>query len=948
MRKIMYILIPMLLILSFFATDSIAKKVIQFGYDDPDTSFFDANDHDPCGQNITFIKAQPYDGTVFTARPVWGTNQEFTWGAWGTTVFSRADMQHAIDELQAVDFGQFSENFLRLNATPGNIDWFDDFNSVVANCGTAAWLVAHGGVRGLMFDLESYEGQLWDYTAQVYKSSKTFAQYQAQVRLRGQQIMTAMQAEAPNAVIFLPFAYSYVWSPSQISGNIALLPTVQYGLLPSFLDGMLDVAGNGIRFVDGYERSYGYKTTAEFQNARTEMVSGCLSIVADDAKYAAKFGFGFGLWLDYGRHLGQWHYEPNEFYLNHFTPAEFESALTDALTVSDEYVWIYNAGLFWWNSHGYYDIPVEYQDAVRFGRELDFMSFATVNDPGNSDDTRPVTLGSSFGTFYFGGVDYLYRIGKCEVTNEQYCAFLNAVAQSDLNGLYDEMMGDATYPWRGGITRSGSDGSYTYSTIAGRRHMPVNWVTGRSAMRFANWMHNGMLNDPNTTEYGAYDASTFTGTEWNKKDQAIHFKDAKYWIPTVDEWYKAAFYKGGGTSAGYWTYATASDSVPGAGPLNNYANKANYAADNFDFGDGNDHGDMVSAGRYTLSPSAYGTFDQSGNVIEFCEDWLPGTYFTNYRIMYGGAWKYNDSQQLSYFGETYSSPDLGYLDRGFRLASSVCSNPLMGDLNGDCQADFTDVGILADGWLTAAPFKVQFTSDTPGNPPTTAASIAGVVNTKPTSLVSEAGKNVSALVQNTYTDSLTHDVFGTGNVIVFTDYDSTGDILMQYQHAAADEVSSGLHTISMDFLIDRGYSSGIGKLYFDAKSRSRSSTFAELWINFDSYDAGIYGTGFSCSLLRGRYHHIDWVLDLDMARTEIYIDGIFKGYPAKIPGAPSLFGDLDLYMADPARGIIAIDNIVIQAGRHVNVGRDRPAVDLNGDYAINFQDFAQLASDWMK
>ena len=34
---------------------------------------------------------------------------------------------------------------------------------------------------------------------------------------------------------------------------------------------------------------------------------------------------------------------------------------------------------------------------------------------------------------------------------------------------------------------------------------------------------------------------------------------ATYFIPSENEWYKAAYYKGGGTNAGYWTYPTQSN-----------------------------------------------------------------------------------------------------------------------------------------------------------------------------------------------------------------------------------------------------------------------------------------------------------------------------------------------------------------------------------------------------
>ncbi len=698
MCKIMYIL-AFGFVFNSFCSGETTKKVIQMGYDDPNTAFFAAN--------IADMENQPFDGTDFFAEPLNPTTRnQFAWQCWGTTVFNRAVMQHAIDELNAVsDYGTFTENFLRITVAADKdvtwfVDWFDDVNfpSIVSNMATAAWIVKQGGAKGLMFDPESYSGQLWSYAAQVHKGTKTFAQYQAQVRLRGQQVMQAMQAEDPNLLVFLLGAYSYVWGPSQINGNVAELPNVEYGLLPAFLDGMLDVAGSGIRFFDGYEASYKFKTLTEFQNAKTVMTTGCLPIVANDAAYAAKFKFGFALWMDADWRTGGWHTNPNEYSLNYFTPDEFESALKNALSVSDEYVWIYSETLFWWNIHGgFKNVPPAYKAAVLFGSSPNFMEFVAVGDPGNATDTRVVTwLGANY---YFGDVNYEFQIGKYEVTNTQYCAFLNAVAASDPYGLYLPEMGDSTFPNRGGITQTGSDGSYTYSTIPGRAHMPVNWVSWRSAARFANWMHNGMQSDPATTEYGAYDASTFVGTAPNKEDQAAHSSQAKYWIPTINEWYKAAFYKGGGTNAGYWTYATKSDVAPASGPFDDFSNRASYNADNYDFGDGFDKGDMVSVGFYTASPGPYGTFDQSGNIYELLEEWSPG-YENDLRVRYGGAWKYSNSDQLAYNTMSYDWNG-AYSETGFRLAYSGarCLTPIPGDVHNDCKINIMDIAIVAEHWL---------------------------------------------------------------------------------------------------------------------------------------------------------------------------------------------------------------------------------------------------------
>jgi len=232
---------------------------------------------------------------------------------------------------------------------------------------------------------------------------------------------------------------------------------------------------------------------------------------------------------------------------------------------------------------------------LKVGVALDWV---IVGDPGNAaDDTG------------YGAVAYTYRIGKYEVTNAQYAAFLNAVAATDTYGLYDTSMGSSGMYYWGGITRSGSPGSYTYSTIAGREDMPVNWVSWYDSLRFANWLHNGQpagAQDSTTTEDGAYDMSL--GSSVVRKTGAMVF------LPSEDEWYKAAYYD---TALDiYYDYPARSDTqttcvAPGA-----TANTANC------------HGvvgDLSDVGSYTGSAGPRGSFDQGGNVREWNEALIGGS-----------------------------------------------------------------------------------------------------------------------------------------------------------------------------------------------------------------------------------------------------------------------------------------------------------------------------------
>jgi len=274
------------------------------------------------------------------------------------------------------------------------------------------------------------------------------------------------------------------------------------------------------------------------------------------------------------------------------------------------------------------------------------IDWVTVGDPGNACETQ------SDGCY--GAVAYTYQIGKYEVTNAQYAEFLNAVAASDTNALYNTNMAnpDPVYPdgW-GGITRSGSPGSYTYNTIAGRENMPVNRVSFYDALRFANWLHNGQptgAQDTTTTEDGAYDMSLGDAVERKV--------GAKVFLTSEDEWYKAAYYDVG--SASYYDYPWDAEMYPTCAAPGATANTANCEEVM-----GGEYGDLTGVGSYTGSASPNGIFDQGGNVWEWNEA-LVGTL----RGRRGGS--FNDYRYyLAAVLREQAYPPLESSAIGFRVAS---------------------------------------------------------------------------------------------------------------------------------------------------------------------------------------------------------------------------------------------------------------------------------------
>ncbi len=242
------------------------------------------------------------------------------------------------------------------------------------------------GVQGLWFDDEAYQGQLWEYSAQKYTSTYTFAQYEAQVELRGEQVMNAIQAADPNITIVIPNAFEDVWA--DIGGNLSKLQSNAYGLLPAFLNGMIEAAGSGIKLVDGDESTYGDKTLSQFEANRTTILSTDLPLVQDPTKYLQLMGVSSGTFMDLGHATGQWYTNPSQFNLNYFTPSGFQTALTDSLQVADQYAYVYSETSFWWPSNGVDNVPTAYSQAAAGRRDCRQSKFLGDHRLGRLDQRR--------------------------------------------------------------------------------------------------------------------------------------------------------------------------------------------------------------------------------------------------------------------------------------------------------------------------------------------------------------------------------------------------------------------------------------------------------------------------------------------------------------------------------------------------------------------------------
>lgn len=294
------------------------------------------------------------------------------------------------------------------------------------------------------------------------------------------------------------------------------------------------------------------------------------------------------------------------------------------------------------------------------GQTGNIPALVPVGDAGNAGELSGAGAGGAGPDRICGGVSYPFELQKFEVTAAEYAGFLNAVAADDLYGLYDPEMASHSYGCR--IERAGTPGRYAYSVDSDWAHRPVNFVSWGDAARYANWLTNGQPvgeQGAATTENGSY---ILNGALSDAELLAVTRRpDATYVVPTEDEWYKAAYYKSRSQRDAFWDYPTRSHVEPGNDLLDpDPGNNANFYQFGYTLGPPYYRSE---AGAFANSSSAYGTYDQGGNVKEWTETILdPST-----RCVRGGSCFYGsaDLHANKRFGIPPTTADN---DLGFRVA----------------------------------------------------------------------------------------------------------------------------------------------------------------------------------------------------------------------------------------------------------------------------------------
>jgi hypothetical protein len=345
-------------------TEKTTNKLIEYGWDAPTPDFLK--------QNIKQMEQSPFDGVVVKLH---AGKEVFNRTAYSDLAFTQ-DRQ----DLAATKSTRLTDNFLIMwSGTEKGWNWFNnsDWAAAEKNIRNFAKTSKIGNFRGIAFDSESYTNSPWQYSKQPQQQSKTFKEYQRQVRKRGAQFMKAIQAEQPNPQ-FLTFGllswmrdvFESASDPAKLQQQLA---NHTYGLWPAFINGMLDATKLGSMIVDGHEFSYYFYSAAPFEDTQTSIIKGARVLVdpINWQKYNRQVKLGQAVFIDLLIDLFPKHMKVSPFVktLPHFLAPEdgmrlLEHNIYHSLRTADRYTWVYSETPDWWNNK----VPPGIEAAIRHAK----------------------------------------------------------------------------------------------------------------------------------------------------------------------------------------------------------------------------------------------------------------------------------------------------------------------------------------------------------------------------------------------------------------------------------------------------------------------------------------------------------------------------------------------------------------------------------------------------
>jgi formylglycine-generating enzyme len=272
-------------------------------------------------------------------------------------------------------------------------------------------------------------------------------------------------------------------------------------------------------------------------------------------------------------------------------------------------------------------------DTFGSGANTFTIDFVTVGNAGNADDTS-----TDLWYRFAGGVPYVFRMGVYEIPEEA-------------------------------ITKATASGMTNVTAGAWSAQQPAANLLWYEAMAFANWLNTSAGYQPayNLTFNGSWSMNLWSsGDAWQLGGQNLYrHKNAHYFLPSDDEWYKAGYHKNDGVTGNYWDFPTGSNAVPNGIGFNGDTDFTAVFSQNGYFPPAPHNVNNVGA------PSPYGTYGQGGNIWEWNEDELsqPNDSPVGPHVLQGGYYDTTSDSMKAYWQSSSGGIASSSSRVGFRVAS---------------------------------------------------------------------------------------------------------------------------------------------------------------------------------------------------------------------------------------------------------------------------------------
>lgn len=355
--------------------------------------------------NLQTVEKAAFDGVIINVNPNWQhehpgfkVNRNWTWG--GRPSRTVDDYSNAIADLKdvAARTRQLKHNLMlyalrtsnEFDKSAASIDWLEDDWSIVANNAFVAGTICREGqLDGIWFDFETSGGGPFNWV-KWRKPTASFEHYVKVVRQRGRAWMAAACRAKPDIVVMISHGYGDIRA---FGGDSQSLKTADYGLMPSFMDGMLEGCTPQATIVHSGEATYSHMTYAALKHYVDVQRIQTMRLTTVPALVKKHFRYATALWPDFRSDRDG--FDMTNFARNHYTPEKLKHAFHNAMAASDKYVWTWDMKVHWWPTYNATGanmrhpsnrrvFPAAYQQALVDSRQpMDLNWTPGLDDHGN-------------------------------------------------------------------------------------------------------------------------------------------------------------------------------------------------------------------------------------------------------------------------------------------------------------------------------------------------------------------------------------------------------------------------------------------------------------------------------------------------------------------------------------------------------------------------------------